>query len=863
MRVAAQFRPGTRVFWGTTYALELTLFDQYLLRQLGGPPLNAVVLADHWKVSQMWDRLEPEQHYLARQANRVYLLRGVQLAGGGAFHPKTFFFARRDEATLLIGSGNLTRSGLDAGKEAFASFSTATDEGLATLRAWGRWIGRLVDGAADEQLSRRFAALREQCPWMTGPVGPSPFAVNDERPLLDQFVEQLPGTVDELHISAPYYDRDAKALAEAIRKTRPKRLHLYFGLATSVHGPSLADVLDGADCDVRLHRFEPPTFVHAKLVGAVCGDQGLLLGGSPNLSRAALTLTHAGTSHGNCEIALIRRGSAEQVRSPFLTSGMELIDLPAAHLHELEFDADDPAEGRPVVALRRATWRKDGRIVVAADPEPQPTQRLAWAHGTATLDALISRDALAELDEPPLLAWLQDEDGETISNAVAVDDPNALDRSLASRDPSRDRPGELHEQDAETPLGRLMSWLHQQCIFDIDDTPAARRAQGAQDEAPEEDSTDFWDRLISEELNYDPRTQNYRRMGPTVMRVGHDLFRELEIMLAKAPLDHPVLRLIMGGPTGPQPPGDDPPESSGVTWTLEARQRVRVTNVLSRWCRAVSDPRHALLRPDAPAANYQALVSVLVNAWAEQALDDDRLMRLSSELLGAFLGDGKSPGFLGRADEQLRATVLHQLDDAVREWAAGLAYLTLLPQTPWREVVYDWQPYLRRGLIDSNVMVVGERTTTFVTRVLGEEVEQSEIEDVLLARAEYLDEEKWCERLAETLGLRHVALYNSGNEFVPVRIRLDGVNDPLTDSRVVEAAINAMRFRKLEAIGIEVGDMVAVLRPGKPPVAKLGSGTEARTVKSQVVITRERLDAVERQGGALSELLGLASAQAA
>lgn len=863
MRVAAQFRPGTRAFWGTTYALELTLFDQYLLRQLGGPPLNAVVLADHWKLSQMWDRLEPEQHYLARQANRVYLLRGVQVPGGGAFHPKTFLFARRDEATLLIGSGNLTRSGLDAGKEAFASFSTATDEGLATLRAWGRWIGRLVDAAADEQLSRRFAALRERCPWMTGLASPSPFAVNDERPLLDQFVEQLPGTVDELHVSAPYYDRDAKALAEAVRQTQPKRLHMYFGLATSVHGPSLAGVLDGADCDVRLHRFEPPTFVHAKLVGAVCGDQGLLLGGSPNLSRAALTLTHAGTSRSNCEVALIRRGTAEQVRSPFLTSGMELIDLPAAHLHELEFDSDDPAEGRPAVALRRASWREDGRIAIVAEPEPETGEQLAWVAGSASLDGLVTGEGLAERDQPPLLAWLTDEDGETISNAVAVDDPNALDRSLASRDPSRDRPGDLHQQDAETPLGRLMSWLHQQAIFDIDDTPAARRAQGAQDEAPEEDSTDFWDRLISDELNYDPRTQNYRRMSPTVMPIGHDLFRELEIMLAKAPLEHPILRLIMGGPTGPQPPAVDPLESSGVSWTLEARQRVRVTNVLSRWCRAVSDPRHALLRSDAPAANYQALVSVLVTAWAEDALDEDRLVRLAGELLGAFLGDGKSLGFLGRADEQLRATVLYELDDAVREWAAGLAYLALRPQTPWAEIVYDWQPYLRRGLIDTNVMVVGERTVELVERVLGEETEQSEIEDVLLARAEYIDEEKWCEGLAEALGLRRVSLRTISNPAVPLRIRLDGVTEPLTDSRVVEAALNAMRFRKADAIGIEMDGFVAVLRPGYPPVAKFGPDASAKTVRSPVVITRERLDAVERQGGALSELLGLASAQAA
>ena len=79
MKIASLFKPGTHAFWGTTYALGLALFDQYLLRRLGGPPLNAVLLADHWKLSEMWDRLDPEEHYLARQANRLYLMRGIEL----------------------------------------------------------------------------------------------------------------------------------------------------------------------------------------------------------------------------------------------------------------------------------------------------------------------------------------------------------------------------------------------------------------------------------------------------------------------------------------------------------------------------------------------------------------------------------------------------------------------------------------------------------------------------------------------------------------------------------------------------------------------------------------------------------------
>ena len=179
-------------------------------------------------------------------------------------------------------------------------------------------------------------------------------------------------------------------------------------------------------------------------------------------------------------------------------------------------------------------------------------------------------------------------------------------------------------------------------------------------DAPEEESTDFWDRLMADELSYDPRTANYPGMTSGLKPIGHDLFRELEIMLAMAPRDNPVLRLVSGNSAGK--PQAREASIRGITWSLEARQRVRVVNVLSRWCRAISDPRHALLRPDAPATNYQALLTVLVTAWAEDAIDEDRLIRLAGELFGAFLGDGKSPGFLGRADEDLRDMVLDHLD---------------------------------------------------------------------------------------------------------------------------------------------------------------------------------------------------------
>ena len=79
------------------------------------------------------------------------------------------------------------------------------------------------------------------------------------------------------------------------------------------------------------------------------------------------------------------------------------------------------------------------------------------------------------------------------------------------------------------------------------------------------------------------------------------------------------------------------------------------------------------------------------------------------------------------------------------------------------------------------------------------------------------------------------------NEFVPLRISLRGITEPLNDPRVVEAAMQAMRFRKAKAIGIEAGGCTAVLRPGHRAWAKTGTGSSASTLSSNVITTAERI----------------------
>ena len=258
-------------FFATTYSIELEFFDEYLFRRLGEPPLNATVLTDAGTHARLWISGDDQTRRL-RRANRDYLLRPV-LFGTGAFHPKTYLFGNASEGVLLVGSGNLTMSGVERGREVFSAFRSTKPDDVGSIRGWRQWMDGIVERLADEEVRFRWLRLRRECgDWLEGDTAGSRFIGTGERSILDQFADGVDGQVDELHAIAPFYDRDALALKALLDRFRPARLHLYLGARTSVHGPALAAVVSGFDGQVSLLEIDPPEFVHAKLVGIVAGD---------------------------------------------------------------------------------------------------------------------------------------------------------------------------------------------------------------------------------------------------------------------------------------------------------------------------------------------------------------------------------------------------------------------------------------------------------------------------------------------------------------------------------------------------------------------------------------------------------------
>ena len=165
--VVELFRPDCTSFWATTFNLDLALFNEFLFRRLGDPPLNAVVFADQTCLDETLER-SLDRLDLLDNVNRRWLLRGVRL-GPGRFHPKSYLTINGRSVTLLVGSGNLSRRGIDTGREVFVTFRSGTPAGDAAIAIWRSWVRQLVGSVEDTRLAERFTDLETRLPTVSGP----------------------------------------------------------------------------------------------------------------------------------------------------------------------------------------------------------------------------------------------------------------------------------------------------------------------------------------------------------------------------------------------------------------------------------------------------------------------------------------------------------------------------------------------------------------------------------------------------------------------------------------------------------------------------------------------------------------------
>jgi len=777
---------------------------------------------------------------LLQRANRDYLLRGC--IAGGTFHPKTCFFGNASGGVLLVGSGNLSLRGIEQGHEVFCRFDSQDERELQTIRGWRDWAEAIVARTGDQVLHHRWLDLKARTgEWLLGLAEGSSFISNLERSMLEQLAERSGRGVDELHVLAPFYDEKAKALSDLVDALEPARLVVYLGAGTSVDGSSLAALLDALGDRVDLRGFEPSEFIHAKLVGTVQGEQGWLLSGSANLSRAAFTASVAGHSYANVEAGVLTEAHSEVVRAAFSPLGLSPRPETLALVEELEYSADAPGLAAPL-RLLAARPRDDGCVSVSVVGTRSEAFFLTAGIALHSIEAGATTEPLSK-PEGGALVWLCSADGSPLSNKVLLDDPTMLHTWLAEPETGADRPRELDPLDIEQPVGELLVWLHQECIFDIDETPAGARIgrrMGEETEGSEGVDWSFVEELAKEELRLDPRVDRYRHA-----RAGlpdDEVFDLLQLMLDKTP-GKKGLHLVYPVARKPEP------GKEGTPWTMEKRLEVRVFNVLQRWCSALADPRFLWIERTAPVRNYTALLIALTRCWEEEFLPVDRVLRLFEALMTSFVGTERVRGYLLTANEDERKQALARMPDEARSLAAVLTYGALYKKAELPKWVFRFQPFLVPAL-ELGVVQADEDTSVPIERLIGERPSLKRIEDVILEAATYIDDPHWCEKQERELGIERVELTNKS--FSPrfgITLAVQGIS--IDDPRLVSLVRQALRYRGCEGAIVELGPNVIAAHLDEP----IGARINGETYEGTEAVTRERLMELERAGMGFSHLV--------
>ena len=285
----------------------------------------------------------------------------VAMGPGFRFHPKAVLLTGAERGTLLVGSGNLTFGGWRENGEVWTHFESEMD-GSGPFGAFRRYLADVIKRvvlpeAVEREVGEAFDPGTKS--WLSADGGADAGAlvgrVGSGPPLLGQMVSAGgEGQVEELLVCAPYFDHDGAALQELVSSVGARRTTVLCQVGrTALHERAWKPNATKATLkSIDFRRAGPAeqersAFVHAKFYGLRRADDVVVLAGSANCSRAAMTV---GGNYGNAELMVARSWTPQAFEEEFLGE-LVVAAEPVVLEHEPRDDAETAAVGTPLRVL--------------------------------------------------------------------------------------------------------------------------------------------------------------------------------------------------------------------------------------------------------------------------------------------------------------------------------------------------------------------------------------------------------------------------------------------------------------------------------------------------------------------------------
>lgn len=424
----------------TSFEFDPIVFENVVLAGLTtGGVRDITVIADTERVNTQFAEYGPPQ-----RAGRFYHLGKRQVIG--RFHPKIVLQAGEKKARLMVGSANLTGSGIMGNLEAIAMLDARETDAWAAplIRAAREYLERHIP-RSDQAGHAALLRFDTRAPWLTDipaarivedPDGNRHGLLHEdpESGIADQLVAFIgDDPIHRLVLVSPFWNADVQAVIDLVRSLGNPETSLVLNLNDHPIDPDRLErteftIHDAADLPGGENRR-----LHAKMLVACGAHADYSMTGSANMTREALYARTGGP--GNAEACLVRTegpGTAIQRLglSDCLSRSLSIADHPpSSRQRRSDFDIPVPRDGGSLsIQMGFLTWTPP------AGHPPQGCRIVLQGSGDTTIETVNPEKKdkrfvaeIAHLDPPPRRGRVLFPDGKT-SAPVSIADVDRLAR---------------------------------------------------------------------------------------------------------------------------------------------------------------------------------------------------------------------------------------------------------------------------------------------------------------------------------------------------------------------------------------------------------------------------------------------------
>ncbi|MDW4499148.1 hypothetical protein R5H30_14220 [Sulfitobacter sp. D35] len=454
----------------TTFGIDFDAYENIVLPRLRGAGCrNNIVVPD----ARMLTHALTGASTLPDHAGKLYTVTGA--TARQVFHPKLFLQIGRKGGRIIVGSANITSSGLAGNLELVGTISCGEEDSAEQRMVAAAWhyLTRFV-GNDQEALRGQQDWMLARAPWLRQAIASTEkmgladqteaalLTTGNETGIGQRFADLIDEPVTRLIVVSPYWDMGLTALSFLNDRLSPEEVSVVIDPAVVQFPKNAVSALP----NLKLYRrngFREGRFIHAKTIIAQTQTADHVLLGSANCTLAALG--REGYVGENEEVCLYRRLPPDTIIQALDLAGVldEEHTIEPAEIDEPELDDDLPLEelaeqapGQFEVRVDVLVWRPASSI----DPTGC-TIELLDQNGSAipcTLSPLHSerspRFQISGTDVRPSFARLVFADGHRSAPAIVT----LIDRLSSAIRETRSRKTEnaLRGLDEETEAGLML-----------------------------------------------------------------------------------------------------------------------------------------------------------------------------------------------------------------------------------------------------------------------------------------------------------------------------------------------------------------------------------------------------------------------